>query len=256
MTNSSAFDIWVSCLKPRPQARLRLICLPYAGGGVSLFRTWPDILPEAVEVCAVRLPGRETRLAEPPFVRLKPLIQTLADVLIPHLNTQFAFFGHSMGALLGFELTRELRRRHCRLPAQLYVSAYPAPQVPSSDPPIHFLPNGDFLAELRQLNEALDEALQDAELRPLLLWTLRADYAVCETYSYEVEPPLNCSIVTFGGLQDGRVTRQELESWREQTSQDFSLRMVPGDHFFIHGNQSLFSRTLANDLIQQLQQVG
>jgi medium-chain acyl-[acyl-carrier-protein] hydrolase len=230
--------------------------LPYAGGGVSLFRTWPDILPEAVEVCAVRLPGRETRFSEPPYVRLKPLVQALADVIVPQLNSQFAFFGHSMGALIGFELTRELRRRHCRLPTQLYVSAYPAPQVPASDPPIHFLPDDDFLAELRQLNDALDETLQHAELRPLLLLTLRADYAVCETYSYEVEPPLNCSIVTFGGLQDDGVTREELESWREQTSQAFSLRMVPGDHFFIHRNQSLFLRTLAYDLIQQLQQVG
>lgn len=255
MTTSSALDRWVSCLRPRPQAKLRLLCLPYAGGGISPFRAWPDRLPDEVEVCAVRLPGRETRLAEPPFVRLKPLVRALADALAPHLDTAFALFGHSMGALIGFELARELRRRKCRPPERLYASAFPAPQVPPDDQPIHFLPDDEFLSRLPNQNGDLDEALRHDELRPLLLLALRADYAVCETYVYEDERPLNCPLVTFGGLDDDEVTREELESWRQQTSQEFTLHLIPGDHFFIVHHQAYFLNMLADDLVQQ-QQVG
>jgi len=95
---------WIDYLKPNPRANVRLFCFPYAGGGASIFRTWANDVPTGVEVCPVQLPGRESRLIEQPFTRLSSLVQALAQAISPYLDVPFAFFGHSMGALISFEL--------------------------------------------------------------------------------------------------------------------------------------------------------
>jgi medium-chain acyl-[acyl-carrier-protein] hydrolase len=135
MTGTTLNDAWVLCPKPNPQARLRLFCFPYAGGGASRFRLWPDFLPPEVEVCAIQYPGREARLGESPFTQLSPLVQTLASALRLYLNLPFVFFGHSLGALACFELARQLRRQGQPEPLHLFVSGRRAPQVPNPDPP-------------------------------------------------------------------------------------------------------------------------
>jgi medium-chain acyl-[acyl-carrier-protein] hydrolase len=248
MTVASALNSWITCRKPSPQARLRLFCFPYAGGGVSIFRTWSDGLPADVEVCPIQLPGRGTRLMEPPFTRLSPLIQALAEALFPLLDMPFAFFGHSLGALVSFELARQLRRDCAVQPVRLFISADRAPQIPYRDPPIHSLPEGEFLVALRRLNGTPREVLDDQELRQIMLPLLRADFAVYETYGYSTEPPLNCPISAFGGLQDHRVNRGDLEAWRDQTSVSFSLRMFPGDHFFLNTTQPPLLEALSQEL--------
>jgi medium-chain acyl-[acyl-carrier-protein] hydrolase len=250
MTVASVLDSWITCRKPSPQARLRLFCFPYAGGGVSIFRAWSDGLPADVEVCPVQLPGRGTRLTEPPFTRLSPLIQALAEALFPLLDKPFAFFGHSLGALVSFELARQLRRQYGVgvQPVHLFVSADRAPQIPNRDPPVHTLPEGEFLVELRRLNGTPSEVLEDEELRQIMLPVLRADFAVYETYVYSTEPPLNCPLSAFGGLQDQRVSLGDLEAWRDQTSVSFSLRMFPGDHFFLNTTQPVLLRVLSEEL--------
>ena len=133
MAGSSVSTRWLACPQLNPQARMRLFCFPYAGGGASIFHRWPGKLPTMVEVCAVLLPGRGNRLTEPPFIQLSPLVQTLTEALLPHLTTPFAFFGHSMGALIGFELARQLRRQQGPSPVHLFVSGREAPQLPSPD---------------------------------------------------------------------------------------------------------------------------
>ena len=248
MTTATALDSWITCRKPIPQARLRVFCFPYAGSGVSIFRAWSDSLPAEVEVCPVQLPGRGTRLMEPPFTRLSPLIQALAQALFPLMDKPFAFFGHSLGALVSFELARQLRRQYAVQPVRLFISADRAPQIPNRDPPIHNLPEGEFLVELRRLNGTPREVLEDEELRQIMLPLLRADFAVYETYGYSTEPPLNCPISAFGGLQDHRVSRGDLEAWREQTSVSFSLRMFPGDHFFLNTTQPPLLGALSQEL--------
>ncbi len=248
MTTATALDSWIACPKPSPQALLRLFCFPYAGGGVSIFRAWSDGLPADVEVCPVQLPGRGTRLMEPPFTRLSPLIQALAQALFPLLDKPFAFFGHSLGALVSFELARQLRRQYAMQPVRLFISADRAPQIPNRDPAIHNLPEGEFLVELCRLNGTPRQVLEDEELRQIMLPLLRADFAVYETYGYSTEPPLNCPISVFGGLQDQRVNRGDLEAWREQTSISFSLRMFPGDHFFLNTTQPVLLRVLSQEL--------
>jgi medium-chain acyl-[acyl-carrier-protein] hydrolase len=216
--------------------------------GASIFRTWSDCLPADVEVCPVQFPGRETRFMETPFARLSPLVEALAQALDPLLDKPFAFFGHSFGALVGFELARQLRRRFGVQPARLFVSAGRAPQIPPRGRPIHALPEEEFMAELRRLNGTPGKVLENAELMQSMLPILRADFAVYETYVYATEPPLDCFISGFGGLQDQKVSRGDLEAWRDQTSVSFSLRMFPGNHFFLNAIRPLLLQALYQDL--------
>jgi medium-chain acyl-[acyl-carrier-protein] hydrolase len=241
---------WLRYFYPDPRASLRLFCFSYAGGTSGIFRLWPEHLPPSVELGAVELPGRGPRLREAAYSRLPDLVAAVAEALRPCFDKPFAFFGHSMGTLVSFELTRYLRRWYGLEPVHLFVSAGRAPQLPDPNRPIHTLPDSAFLEELRHLNGTPAAVLDNAEMMGLLLPSLKADFAVCETYIYAVEPPLSCSITAFGGLQDRVVSRDDLKAWRDQTRASFALRMLPGDHFFLHTARSLLLRTLSEELVQ------
>jgi medium-chain acyl-[acyl-carrier-protein] hydrolase len=252
MTTLPKTNAWVIFPKPNPEARLRLFCFPYAGGGASIFRTWPSDLPAAIEVCAIQLPGRENRLREQAFTHLTPLVETLAQVLRPYLSLPFAFFGHSMGTLIGFELAREFRRQRLPSPLHLLVSGRRAPQLLDDEPPIHDLPEPEFVAELRRLSGTPEAVLQNAELMQLLIPVLRSDFAINETYTYTPEEPLGCPISAFGGTEDEETTQEDLAAWREQTRVSFRLQMFPGDHFFLNSIRTPFIQALAQDLYRYL----
>lgn len=248
-------DSWVTCPMPNPQAWLRLFCFPYAGGGASNFLTWSDDLPPDIEVCPIQLPGRENRLRKMPFTRLPPLVQALVQALLPYLDTPFAFFGHSMGALIGFELARQLRRQYGLGPVHLFVSGHRAPQIPNPRPLIHQLPESAFVEELRRFDGTPELVLQNTEVMEVFLPILRADFSICETYIYSPEDPLECPISAFGGLQDLLVSRHDLEAWRDQTLGSFTLRMFPGGHFFLHNARALLLRAVSQDLTQLLSRI-
>ena len=205
-----------------------------------------------MEICSVQLPGRENRLREKPFTRLTSLVETLAGVLKPYIKIPFAFFGHSVGALISFELAREIRRQNCFGPIHLFVSGRRAPQLPDPDPPIHRLPEAAFVDELKRLNGTPDAVLQNSELMELFLPVLRADFAILETYDYVPEVPLNCSITAFGGFHDFKANAKELAAWRDQTSGNFTLEMFPGGHFFFQKSKSLFLEKMSQDLTTSL----
>ncbi|BAT56834.1 putative thioesterase (plasmid) [Nostoc sp. NIES-3756] len=243
---------WIISLKPNPQADLRLFCFPYAGGSYLIFRTWPDYLPPSVEVCAIELPGRGRQMKLPPYNKLEALVDAIASNIYPYLDKPFAFFGHSMGGLVSFELARLLRKRYGMVPAHLFISGRRAPQIPDTDSPIHNLPEPAFIEELRHLNGTPPAVLENAELMQLFLPILRSDFAVLETYTYTPEPPLECPITVFGGLQDSKVGCHEMQAWQEQTKADFNLHMFPGNHFFLHSSQSVLLEKLAKCLSQQL----
>lgn len=243
---------WIVRPRPDPQAQVRLFCFPYAGGSAFVFRTWPTDLPCPVEICAVQLPGRENRLNEPAFTRLVTLLPPLEQALKPYLDVPFAFFGHSMGALISFELARLLRRQNSATPIGLFVSACRAPHMARRNPPIHQLPDAPFMEELRRLNGTPVEVLQHDELMELVLPTLRADFAVYETYTYTAEEPLDCPILAFGGMQDTEVSLDELVAWREQSRRTFRLKMFDGDHFFLHQARSSILEVICHALVDGL----
>jgi medium-chain acyl-[acyl-carrier-protein] hydrolase len=227
-------DPWLPYRKPRPGARLRLFCFPYAGGGASLYRGWQEELPPTLDVCAVQLPGREGRLRDAPVAELTRLVPLVADGLAPHLTPPFAFFGHSMGAVLAFELARELRRRGKPGPVHLFASACPAPHLPDDDA-THALPEDELIARLRALGGMSEEILAHRELMEMILPVFRADASITETYRHAVEPPLDVPFTAFGGLTDDKATRADLDAWRQHTARAFALAMVPGGHFYIQG---------------------
>jgi medium-chain acyl-[acyl-carrier-protein] hydrolase len=238
---------WFVCPKPNPRAGLRLFCFPYAGGGTLIYRAWPAALERVAELHIVQLPGRERRLAESPYTSVGALVSELSEAIAGHLDLPFAFFGHSMGAVLSFELARRLRRERGVEPRHLFVSGRSAPQLPRREPCTFDLPEPEFVQELINLNGTPREVLENPELRQLLLPLLRADFAVCQTYEYDPGRPLACPITALGGIGD-RVSREDLEGWREQTVSRFMLRMFPGDHFFLNSAQATLLEVIARDL--------
>lgn len=244
----AALNSWVVAPRPHPEARLRLFCFPYAGGGASIYYAWPRGLPASVEVCAVQLPGRESRLAETPYADLGALVAKLGEELRPWMDRPFAFFGHSNGALMAFELCRLLRREGRPLPVRLIASGRPAPQLPLDEPPVYDLPEDRFVARLRELSGTPEEVLQNPEIMALLVPLLRADFSLAETYAYPEEPPLDLPLSAYGGERDDEVSADEVEAWGAQTTGAFRVRMFPGDHFFLNADRDLVLREVAAEL--------
>jgi medium-chain acyl-[acyl-carrier-protein] hydrolase len=229
-------------------ARLRLFCFPFAGGGPAAFRAWPDALPAHFELCAIQPPGREARLAEPPVWTLPVLIDHLVRETRTSRDGAFAFFGHSIGALVAFELARELRRRGEALPLALIVSACAAPQLRDTHPLLSSLPEDELLAWLGRLEGTPAEVLADAEMMKLLLPALRADLALRDGYRYAAEPALSLPLMVFGGDSDAGATEPELLAWREHTLAGFRHRTFPGGHFFIRSARPLVLEALGRAL--------
>lgn len=244
-----ADDRWLKVFDSRPEARLRLFCFPYAGGGASVYRTWFTELPSAVEVVGVQPPGRESRFREEPFRHLEPMAEAAAGALEAHLHRPFAFFGHSMGAILAFEVTRALRRRSGKLPVHLFVSGRPAPTVESDDPPIHELPRERFLEELRGYAGTPEEVLRNQELMDLLEPLLRADFSVSETYEYHPGGDLlPVAVTALGGTEDRDVPPEDLEPWRRETTGIFHAHVLEGGHFFLHEHRGEVLRIVSREL--------
>ena len=240
---------WLVRMRPRSQARRRLLCVPYAGVGPSAYRRWNDGLPSDIDVGIVHLPGRESRLREAPFTRIEPLIDAVATALRPYLDLPFAMFGHSMGALVAYELARRFRDEGWRVPSHLFVSGRRAPHLPLRHPAIIHLPDDEFVQEIRdRYNGIPDEVMRHPDLLALVLPGLRADMAVIESYVHRSSDPLECPISVYGGLADPEATETELVGWRQQTRGALSVRMFPGGHFFVQTAHGDLMQTLTEEL--------
>jgi medium-chain acyl-[acyl-carrier-protein] hydrolase len=248
-------DPWFSIATPRRAARLRLFCFPHAGGGASSYYPWSRALAETIEVCAVQPPGRENRLREKPFTALDPLIESLADAIAPLVAGRvYAFFGHSMGATVAFELTRVLRDRGAALPALLFVSGAHAPDLPSEESPLH--PIEDDMAFLEAVSERYGAVpaivLQNAELRSLIVPALRADLQLLESYAYRDATPFTVDIAAYGGLADEMVKDDRLTRWADRTSGEFSCTTFEGGHFYLNEVRGALLADLSSRLSRHL----
>jgi surfactin synthase thioesterase subunit len=248
-----------TCRRPNPDARIRLYCFTYAGAAAwPLFSAWADSLPPDVrrhaELWSVDVRAREDPGA-PAATDIGPLLDGLVADLAPDRAPPFVFFGHSMGALVGFELARRLRAAGQGGPAHLIVSGHRAPQVPYPHPPVAGLPDEVVLAKLAKLDGTPGDVLDEPELMALFLPRLRADLAVCESYAYAGDDPLACSLTALGGTADPEVTRDELAAWRAQTTGSFSLRLFPGGHFFPQTAEALVRQAVADDVRRALRRI-
>lgn len=238
---------WLVRFSRGETATVRLFCFSYAGSGASIFRGWADGLPADVDVWAAQLPGRETRVGEQPVRRMAPVIDALEEAIRPQLDLPYVFFGHSMGALVAFELARRLRSAGAPEPAHLSLAAFRAPQLANPNIKIYHLPD-EVLKTVLLKEGTPQQVLENDELMRALLPTLRADFELCDTYEYAEEPPLRMPVSVFGGHQDVRVGRSDLEPWRDQAAGPFRLAMIPGSHFFLHSAQDLLLTELVRDL--------
>jgi medium-chain acyl-[acyl-carrier-protein] hydrolase len=223
---------WLPFAPARGDGRGVAFCFPFAGGGASFYRPWAQLAP-SIALCPVQLPGREERLFERPFERLQPLVEAAAAELLPVLSSRYVLFGHSMGALVCYELAQVLRDRGAPPPLHLFVSGAPAPHRAGETEPIFDLPEDRFLPALRRYGGLPDEVLRSRELLDLLLPRLRADLAVTGTYVYTARPPLACPITAFGGDADPSVAADAVKAWREHTLGSFDAEIFPGGHFFV-----------------------
>jgi medium-chain acyl-[acyl-carrier-protein] hydrolase len=229
---------WEVVFHRRPQAALRLVCIPYAGAGPALFRSWSVRLPEQIEVVGIELPGRESSWRAEPLTRVADIVQRLSDHLEATLDRPSAVFGHSLGGLIGFELARELTRRGLP-PAHTFVSACRPPGTRSPWPDLHRLPDATFVAEVQQRYQGIPDAFsKDAEVMAMLLPRLRADFEALETHRHLAGEPLSCPLTVFGGTTDRTVPVSDLSHWRPQTTAEFDLRMVVGDHLYLQDAQA------------------
>ena len=255
MTVSNRSNNWVSVRCPNPSAPLRLLCFPYAGAGPSVFSAWSRILPSQVEVCAIQMPGRERRVTEPLMTRMENAIDDLAEALVPWMDRPFVFFGHSVGALLAFELARRLRREGKQRLLRLIVSGRSAPHLPLEIPAIHGLADEEFVEELSQFAGTPKEVLQDQELMEIFIPILRADFRLGETYTYRDDVPLAVPISAYGGLADETVSVDRVGEWRRHTTDAFRFVMFPGGHFFLNENRAALLSEVAGELRETIRRL-
>jgi len=240
--------------KDTEQVRMRLFCFYYAGATASIFRSWAEAMPEAIELVAVQLPGREYRFAEPLLTDMREIVCDVVEAL--PLDKPFVIFGHSMGALLGFEVIRLLRTQGLRQPEMLIVAGRNAPQFKWRDAGMQLLPDDEFIAAVRDYNGVPEALLAAVSLRDLWLPRLRADLTISATYDYVEKDPLECPTVVMVGEEDALVTEAGLDGWLTQTTGGVRYFHYRGGHFFLHSAERLVLTKIVEELSDQLARQG
>ena len=225
---------WLARRPRRSPPAARIFCFPNAGVGASAFRLWHGEVPDDIEVCVVQLPGRESRLREPPIVSIPELAAKIMPVVRLFSDLPFAFFGHSMGALVASEVTRSLEASGASMPRLLVVSSRRPPHLPGLETPISHLPDDDFVAAIQSRYGGIPpEILAEPDIMQVVLPGLRADFVALETHRPEPRPPVSCPISALGGRNDRLTPAEHLEAWREETRAAFRMRLFDGGHFYL-----------------------
>jgi len=229
------------------KSKFRLLCFPFAGSGSSFYLNWAKDLAPDVEVVPIQLPGRESRLDEPPFNEITELTAEIMPAIQNYLNKPYAIFGHSMGAFLSFELAREIRRKKNFAPKLLFLSAMRAAHLKDIRPPIAGLTDDQLIEALKERYdyEVSDDSM---ELIQLMLPTIRADILATEKYTYRNEAPFNFPIIGFSGNLDRMVELLEIEAWSLHTTGLFKSYQIDGNHFFINSGRDQIIKYIHNEL--------
>jgi surfactin synthase thioesterase subunit len=224
---------WFQRLLPHPDAPVRLFCFAHAGGNASAFRLWPRRLP-GIDVCAVQLPGRATRMDEPALLRIDDIADALLPCMLPLLDREYAFFGHSMGSAVAFALAQRLEAAGARLPACLLASGRQPPHRPFPEPTLSGMPDADLVAALSQRYGGFPpEIASDGDMLALVLPPLRCDFEALEAYRPPLGAPLSTPVVALGGRADPCAALERLQAWQSCTRWPLDIRRFPGGHFYL-----------------------
>jgi surfactin synthase thioesterase subunit len=236
---------------PKPQAEFSLVCIPYAGGGPSIYMHWAKLLPENMELVILQLPGRAQRILEAPLSDMDLIMDSILPVFTQVIAKPYIIFGHSLGSLIGFELISRLSSFGWRLPAHFIASACRAPHVPKASIHIHDLPDNAFISEIKKLNGTPKEVLHNQELMALLLPVLRADFKLASEYLVEGRIKINCLATILTGSEDCMVNKTDITKWGELFLKRTRFETLEGDHFFIHPQVKDVIRIIAEISLRQ-----
>ncbi|WP_424102387.1 beta-ketoacyl synthase N-terminal-like domain-containing protein [Moorena producens] len=239
---------WIAYHQPKPNARLRLFCFHPWGSSASMFQGWSDQLLTDIEVLPIQLPGRQRRLQEKPFTEFVPLIQVLGEIISPYLDRPFAFFGHSMGALIAFELAHVLEEDYNLKPLHLFLSAALPPSDTSLSKEFESFSQEQKLNYLMNISEIPKDIYDDPSLLQELMNVFKADLQLLQSYRYVAKLPLSCPISSFGGINDSLTSEKQLSEWSKYTSSTFEVQMFPGKHMFLKDSKKLLLDTISQML--------
>jgi medium-chain acyl-[acyl-carrier-protein] hydrolase len=240
------------CMTAATKTSAQLFCFHHAGGSSAFYTNWKRLLPPIVDIRPIGLPGRQERFHEPLITEFSAALEAVRSIVAPLVRAPFALIGHSMGALLAFELARKLEQLRLT-PCALFVSACRAAHLwAEGHDKKSQLPDSALMQEIREMNGTPESVLLDTEMMQLILPIVRADFAVCDSYIFDPQPTLTCPIFAFGGLEDPDITREDIAAWGQLTSGGFRSRMLAGDHFFI--NQEWPARQICSAIFDSFAQ--
>ncbi|MCX5195608.1 alpha/beta fold hydrolase [Streptomyces sp. NBC_00249] len=248
-TPSNAHDdsLWVRRFQPRPDSAVRLVCLPHAGGSASFYLPMARTMPDFVDVLCVQYPGRQDRRTEPLLDTVPALADQVFTALLPWADRPLAYFGHSMGASVAYEVARRFEREKGVVAAALFASGRRAPSAPRHET-AHLLDDRGLIEEVKSLSGTDTRLLGDDEVLRMVLPAIRADYRAAETYTPEPGEPLHCPVVAMIGSDDPKVTEAEAAAWSTHTEGPFALRVFSQGHFYLVRDQAEVIRTLSTHL--------
>lgn len=227
----------------------RVFAFPFSGAGAVIYQSWAkQFEQEDIELLGIQLPGRENRYKEKLQVDLRPLVTQLTSEIIPLLDKPFIFIGHSLGALVAFEVCRELRKHGQPLPLQLFISAFRSPCMANPNPELHNLSDQQLIQRIREYGGTPEAILSSPELMALFIPIIRADFKLFETYQYTEDEPLDCPIATFSASDDSIVKPEYMSNWQKQSTQPVQQKLLSGGHFFLDKNK----QTVINQLMKAL----
>jgi surfactin synthase thioesterase subunit len=242
-------DLWCRRYRPAPNASARLVCLPHAGGSAPFFLPVAAALSPGVDVVAIQYPGRQDRRSERPLDTMDDLADALSAVLLQQPQLPVTVFGHSLGAIVGFELVRRLEAAG-RPPAHLFASGRRAPST-ARDETVHLRDDSGILAEVRRLDGTASTVLGDDELMQAVLPALRADYRIAEMYRCRPQDTVHCPVTVLTGDSDPKTTLDEAREWANHTAAGFDLKVYPGGHFFLTSHVDAINGLLSQHFQQQ-----
>lgn len=223
---------WLSPITKQTFPTIRLFCFPYSGGSAQIFKTWAEHLPPTIQLCGIQYPGRGARFGEAPITSMEGMVAPLRESIKPFLDIPFAFYGHSLGGGIAFELTRQLQKEKIS-PKHLFISGRNAPHLPRKTAILHNLPEEQFRIKMRTLGGTSPEILDHPELMDLVSPLVRADFTISETYTFTEGEPIPCPLSVYGGQDDPLVSVEGIQQWERYAANRFDYHIFPGAHFFL-----------------------
>jgi medium-chain acyl-[acyl-carrier-protein] hydrolase len=242
------FSRFVSRIPRSAVGIVRLFCIPYAGGSAAVFNNWDAKTPDWLQVCPIELPGRGALSLEALPTSVVALARAIALSIYPYTDIPYALFGHSMGALIAYEVACHVESKALKRLCKLLASGCQAPYLPRKKPPVSELPAPEFLERIREINGTPEEILMHDELMDIVLPILRADFALCEHYSLRNTHLLQAPITTLAGNQDEDISDLDMQGWGRLTTGNYSSLLFDGGHFFIKDKEDQVLKSICDEL--------